>query len=531
MKVYPQRLCINCKHRLDKIKKDSTNLVQDAPACFEPHSDADCSICNINIAKHRKLSNAHIKLFDKEFSKHQLCRYNQGASRDLIYYKPVVSKSKVYVPLTLTIRDDLTWSVCVNEGVEISSTHECFRNLPQNLNDGNIGLFAEKFSTFKTCSGNQDFEGLLERRIDFKESFPNKEGGKAAWVESSNGHVKLEKKNFDTIRSVACTYIVQERELCENCIGYRKKLSKYNARSLEAEANKSLATSASSTTNLKHLTVAELRERLANVQISRQQEMQRTAAMALKIRQVVEEDSVTSHNINKSDHDLFKTILKEKMPQFEQGSPQWLLWNQQLEQASKKDSRTMRWHPLIIRWCLSIYLVSPAAYRQMASKGNKFIVLPHVSTLKKYINYTEPTSGFNPDVIEQFVLDSRLATLKEFEKNVSLSFDEIKIKSGLVYKKGTGKIIGFTDMGDVNDEIKTLMNRFEEKGENHDFARYINVFFVRGIFSKLCSPIGYHSSMGFTGDQLFPLVWEATRILEGLGLKVRSWTCDGATPN
>ena len=160
--------------------------------------------------------------------------------------------------------------------------------------------------------------------------------------------------------------------------------------------------------------------------------MQRTAAMALKIRQVVEEDSVTSHNINKSDHDLFETILKEKMPQFEQGSPQWLLWNQQLEQASKKDSRTMRWHPLIIRWCLSIYLVSPAAYPQMASKGNKFIVLPHVSTLKKYINYTEPTSDFNPDVIEQFVLDSRLATLKEFEKNVSLSFDEIKIKSGLV---------------------------------------------------------------------------------------------------
>ena len=86
-------------------------------------------------------------------------------------------------------------------------------------------------------------------------------------------------------------------------------------------------------------------------------------------------------------------------------------------------------------------------------------------------------------------------------------------------------------MGDVNDEIKTLMNRFEEKGENHDFARYINVFFVRGIFSKLCFPIGCHPSMGFTGDQLFPLVWEATRILEGLGLKVRSWTCDGATPN
>ena len=86
-------------------------------------------------------------------------------------------------------------------------------------------------------------------------------------------------------------------------------------------------------------------------------------------------------------------------------------------------------------------------------------------------------------------------------------------------------------MGDVNDEIKTLMNRFEDKDEKYDFARYINMFFVRGTFSKLCFTIGYHSSMGFTGDQLFPLVWEGTRILEGLGLKVRSWTWDGATPN
>ena len=65
---------------------------------------------------------------------------------------------------------------------------------------------------------------------------------------------------------------------------------------------------------------------------------------------------------------------------------------------------------------------------------------------------------------------------------MSLSFDEIKIQSGLVYKRGTGKIIVFTGMGDINDEIKTLMNSFKDKGENHDFARYINVFFEGGVF-------------------------------------------------
>ena len=31
--------------------------------------------------------------------------------------------------------------------------------------------------------------------------------------------------------------------------------------------------------------------------------------------------------------------------------------------------------------------------------------------------------------------------------------------------------------------------------------------------------------------KLFPLLWETTRILEGLGLKLRSWICDGAIPN
>ena len=54
---------MNCKHGLDKIKKDSTNLVQDMSAYFQPYSDTDCSICNISITKHRKLTNAHIKLY------------------------------------------------------------------------------------------------------------------------------------------------------------------------------------------------------------------------------------------------------------------------------------------------------------------------------------------------------------------------------------------------------------------------------------------------------------------------------------
>ena len=54
---------------------------------------------------------------------------------------------------------------------------------------------------------------------------------------------------------------------------------------------------------------------------------------------------------------------------------------------------------------------------------------------------------------------------------------------------------------------------------------------VRSLCTNLCYPMGYHATMGFTSDQLFPVVREATSILESLGFKVRAWVCDGAAPN
>ena len=31
-----------------------------------------------------------------------------------------------------------------------------------------------------------------------------------------------------------------------------------------------------------------------------------------------------------------------------------VFWEQQMEAASKKDARSMRWHPLMIRWCIGL---------------------------------------------------------------------------------------------------------------------------------------------------------------------------------
>ena len=54
---------------------------------------------------------------------------------------------------------------------------------------------------------------------------------------------------------------------------------------------------------------------------------------------------------------------------------------------------------------------------------------------------------------------------------------------------------------------------------------------ARGLLKRFSYPVGYFSSRGFTSDQLFPVTWRATRILEAIGLEVVVVACDGATPN
>ena len=90
----------------------------------------------------------------------------------------------------------------------------------------------------------------------------------------------------------------------------------------------------------------------------------------------------------------------------------------------------------------------------VANKRNKFIAWPCINTLKKYINYTNLKSGFNAHVIKKFAIDSKLHKLEPFQINVSLCFEKIKLQQGLLYKRSPGKLVGFCEMGDNNQEIE-----------------------------------------------------------------------------
>ena len=88
---------------------------------------------------------------------------------------------------------------------------------------------------------------------------------------------------------------------------------------------------------------------------------QQAANLLKKVKTVVEKESV---ELSPELEDAFCHIVagdNDDHP-FDPDSPQILLWQGQKNQTllQKNDrSRTMHWHPVMIRWCLSIYLKSP----------------------------------------------------------------------------------------------------------------------------------------------------------------------------
>ncbi len=59
-------------------------------------------------------------------------------------------------------------------------------------------------------------------------------------------------------------------------------------------------------------------------------------------------------------------------------------------------------------------------------------------------------------MLERLYTDYNLASCPEEEKNVVVLLVEMKVKAGLVYSVGSGKIVGFTDVGDIGNEVSSF---------------------------------------------------------------------------
>lgn len=254
---------------------------------------------------------------------------------------------------------------------------------------------------------------------------------------------------------------------------------------------------------------------------------QEVRKMREKIRKLTQEQG---ENLDKDLHSDLLQIMHENEDHIQRAYPNGsfsrLFWEEQLKAASVSDSRQTRWHPVIIKWCLNLKLMSSSAYHALRTSG--FIKLPSERTLRDYTNYFANKPGFQHEVNQQLIDEVNLDVLPEERRYVALLIDEMKIKEGLVYNKYSGEMIGFTNLGDINDQLLRLE---EGDSEHPPIATHILALMVRGILFKLEFPYAHFGTQGITAEILFPIVWEAVRLLESSGLKVLCITADGASPN
>jgi len=129
-------------------------------------------------------------------------------------------------------------------------------------------------------------------------------------------------------------------------------------------------TSIDSHTNYRYLSPSEKEERLHklhNAIISSRRQLQH---LKDKLTKSINDTGV---DVDQQMNEDLLCIMKKNEQQVNlEFSPQYfphLFWEQQMKAASVKDARGMRWHPLIIKWCLYLQHKSSGAYELLQDSG------------------------------------------------------------------------------------------------------------------------------------------------------------------
>ena len=208
--------------------------------------------------------------------------------------------------------------------------------------------------------------------------------------------------------------------------------------------------------------------------------------------------------------------------QYDTDSPQYVLWQEQKKNKSLKNKHQMHWHPLVIRFALSLLYSSRVAYRTTTSSG--FLALPSEQTLRDHTHWCSTHSGVQFEYIEQAKKVMSQQGVSEEERQFTLLFDEMKVKGGLVFRKSTERLVGFYDLGETNHEIDQLFSSPCEGGARDQapqLAKNRLAFMIRPI---LCPSLAFMvAAFQLTGYKLFPMVWN---VIESLELSDLTSCCD-----
>jgi len=295
----------------------------------------------------------------------------------------------------------------------------------------------------------------------------------------------------------------------------------------EREEDKVARCQADSHTNYCHLNAAEKDLRMHNLHAEVRFNRKKVNDLQKKLDKVFQVDGVrVDDTINK---DLL-TIMNNQTNPAEEETFSSIFWEQQLKATRVKSSKGMRWHPAIVRWCLYLHHKSSGCYSTLRNSG--VISLPSERTLRDYRHSSPSTAGFSKATDLDLLEAVSQQTPKSLSKYVAIVLDEMHVKEGLYFDKHTGNLVGYSDLGEINNVLLDYEQHLENSGRTpRPLSKCMLVFMVRGLFTSLKFPYLQYPASSTKGADIFPLLRQAIKHLTRLGLCVVSVTCDGASDN
>eukprot|EP00117_Sycon_ciliatum_P043741 scpid54974/ scgid5965/ Transposable element P transposase len=187
----------------------------------------------------------------------------------------------------------------------------------------------------------------------------------------------------------------------------------------------------------------------------------------------------------------------------------------------------MKWHPVVLRWCLQQFSRSKSGYEAMRTSG--FIKLPSGRTLMRYRNYRHPETGWRDEcLMEMRTVYKEFVQSKRGRPDRShfgvLAFDEMKIKEGLLWDSKSNELIGFVDLAEDQDDSSCTT-------PEDSLATHVLQFHWKSVFAPFTYPCAYFFSKSLGAHQINQIFWRGVSKLHDFGLIVIGSICDGAAPN
>lgn len=434
-----------------------------------------------------------------------------------IYLEKVSASTDPVITKSFTVNNDGTWTIRVAGHVLETPPFP----VAKHLDTASTQRVLDHLDKLYYCIGNYEKKYLelctAEGRI-----------GNTAYLDRQ-GLMVNQTYYKGTIRSNECKLLVDWPSKCPPCLKTFGSLRSMKSR--KQNVNDDNRTAVTSRTNFVSLNKEALMERCRNMSRAYKTLKQRSSRLQASLEKITNQEGT---DLGSSTTTSFKQIIKEYdtdiTSKYKEGTFGHLFWTQQRDAANSQDRKGHRWHPMFIKWCINLKLTSSKCYRVL--RESKVLELPCDTTLRNYIHWTRPLSGLHFSSIQQLMREIKYEERTDYQKYVVIVHDEMKIKEDLVYQKSTGRLVGFTDLGDVQNQLRTFEQRLSKETQpESDLASHMFVVMVRGLFWNFTYPLAHYPTSKTSSDEIFALVWQSIEWLEMSGLKVVAVTCDGAATN